>query len=163
MATSAFGVPARCGALRCLLSPRRRPRPGSRHEAAGPPCARRAHLVNLPSLPSSMGFLTTLPAAVASALGGAPWWAVGVILLVGNLAVPMTGLVLEHVRRRKGDAIDEEFTLTLGEIVDPERRIQAIINYRQATGAASAPQPPPEPPPGSLPPPEPSGGAESNS
>lgn len=108
--------------------------------------------MNLPSLLSPKGFLTTLPAAVAGALGGAPWWAVGVVILVGNLAVPMTGLVLEHVRQRKGDAVEEKFAATLDEINDPEKRIQAIINYRQSTGAASPPQPPPDPPPGSLPP-----------
>jgi hypothetical protein len=106
--------------------------------------------VSLPPSISSASILAGLPAALAG-LGGAPWWAVGVILLLAYLVVPMTAMVLDHVRQRKGDAVDEKFAATLEEIDDPEKRIQAIINYRQATGATSPPPPPPDPPPGSLP------------
>lgn len=102
--------------------------------------------MNTPSLSPLTGLLTGLPAALAT-LGGAPWWAVGAILVVAYLAVPITGMALDHTRQRKGNLVDEKFAAALDEIADPEKRIQAIINYRQAT---TAPQP--EPPPGALPP-----------
>jgi hypothetical protein len=95
---------------------------------------------------SLAGVFTGLPAA----LSGAPWWAVGVIMTAAYLAIPLTGLVLDHIRQRKGDLVDEEFAATLKEISDPEKKIQAIIRYREAV-ALQAPQPPPEPPPGSQP------------
>ncbi|MGW8777356.1 hypothetical protein ACWGNM_04680 [Streptomyces sp. NPDC055796] len=102
--------------------------------------------MNMPSLSPVTGLLAGLPAALAT-LGGAPWWATGAILVVAYLAVPITGMALDHIRQRKGNILDEKFTATLDEIADPEKRIQAIINYRQAT---TSPQP--EPPPGTLPP-----------
>ncbi|MFG3490007.1 hypothetical protein [Streptomyces sp. NPDC047972] len=111
--------------------------------------------MNSSSLGPIAGLLAGLPAVLAGALGGAPWWAVGLIVIAAYLAVPLTGLILEHSRQRKGTLVDEKFAATLDEIADPEKRIQAIINYRQATAPTTTPQPPPEPPPGALPPPSP--------
>ncbi|MEU7552968.1 hypothetical protein AB0B01_11545 [Streptomyces sp. NPDC044571] len=102
--------------------------------------------MTLPSLSPVTGLLAGLPAALAT-LGGTPWWATGAILVVAYLAVPITGMTLDHIRQRKGNALDEKFASALDQIADPEKRIQAIINYRQAT---TSPQP--EPPPGALPP-----------
>lgn len=99
------------------------------------------------------GLLAGLPAVLAGALGGAPWWAVGAIVIAAYLAVPLTSLILEHARQRKGTLVDEKFAATLDQITDPEKRIQATISYRQAT--APTPQPPPDPPPGELPPADP--------
>ncbi|MEU9255475.1 hypothetical protein AB0D66_26970 [Streptomyces sp. NPDC048270] len=99
--------------------------------------------MNTPSLSPVTGLLAGLPAALATLGGGAPWWAVGAVLVTAYLAVPLTGMILDHTRQRKGDLVDERFAATLDEISDPEKRIQAIINYRQATAA-----PQPEPPPG---------------
>lgn len=107
--------------------------------------------MNSSSLAPAAGLLAGLPAALAGALGGAPWWAVGVIVIAASLAVPLTSLILDHNRQRKGNIVDEKFAAALDEIPDPEKRIQAIINYRQATAPATVPQPPPEPPPGGLP------------
>ncbi|MFF7434819.1 hypothetical protein ACWDCX_03770 [Streptomyces fungicidicus] len=104
------------------------------------------------SLAPAAGLLAGLPTALAGALGGAPWWAVGGIVIAASLAVPLTSLILEHVRQRKGTLVDEKFAATLDQITDPEKRIQAIISYRQATALATTPQPPPDPPPGALPP-----------
>lgn len=103
--------------------------------------------MNMPSLSPVTGLLAGLPAALAALGSGAPWWATGAILVVAYLAVPITGMTLDHIRQRKGNALDERFASALDEIADPEKRIQAIINYRQAT---TSPQP--EPPPGALPP-----------
>ncbi|MFE6766653.1 hypothetical protein [Streptomyces sp. NPDC057689] len=79
------------------------------------------------------------------------------IVIAAYLAVPLTSLILDHKRQRKGNIVDEKFAATLDQITDPEKRIQAIINYRQATAPATTPQPPPEPPPGALPPADPEG------
>ncbi|UQA90527.1 hypothetical protein [Streptomyces halobius] len=109
--------------------------------------------MNSSSLAPLTGLLAGLPAVLAGALGGAPWWAVGAIVIAAYLAVPLTSLILEHARQRKGTLVDEKFAATLDQITDPEKRIQAIISYRQAT--APTPQPPPDPPPGELPPADP--------
>lgn len=105
--------------------------------------------MNSTSFGAIPGLLAGLPVAVGGALGGAPWWAVGVIVGATYLAVPLTGMILDHIRQRKGDLVDEKFAATLEEIPDPEKRIQAIILYRQAA-ATPAPQSPPEPLPGST-------------
>ncbi|MEU5646637.1 hypothetical protein [Streptomyces milbemycinicus] len=117
--------------------------------------------MNSSSLAPITGLLAGLPAVLAGALGGAPWWAVGAIVIAAYLAVPLTGLILDHNRQRKGDVVDEKFAAALDEIPDPEKRIQAIINYRQATAPATVPQPPPDPPPGALPPPSPDSTSQS--
>ncbi|MEU7027950.1 hypothetical protein AB0A60_14815 [Streptomyces sp. NPDC046275] len=75
----------------------------------------------------------------------------GAIVIAAYLAIPLTSLILDHNRQRKGNIVDEKFAAALDEITDPEKRIQAIINYRQVTAPASTPQPPPDPPPGGLP------------
>jgi hypothetical protein len=107
------------------------------------------------------GFLAGLPAVLAGTLGGAPWWAVAAIVIAAYLAVPLTSLILDHSRQRKGNLVDEKFAATLEQITDPEKRIQAIINYRRAAASTAVPQPPPEPPPGALPPPSPDGTGQS--
>jgi hypothetical protein len=107
--------------------------------------------MNSTSLAPITGLLAGLPAVLAGALGGAPWWAVGGIVIAAYLAIPLTSLTLEHARQRKGTVVDEKFAATLDQITDPEKRIQAIISYRQATAPGTTPQPPPEPPPGGLP------------
>jgi hypothetical protein len=107
--------------------------------------------MNSSSLAPITGLLAGLPAVLAGALGGAPWWAVGGIVIAAYLAIPLTSLILEHARQRKGTLVDEKFAATLDQITDPEKRIQAIISYRQATASGTTPQPPPEPPPGGLP------------
>ncbi|MGW6202560.1 hypothetical protein ACWF9B_02730 [Streptomyces sp. NPDC055089] len=112
--------------------------------------------MNSSSLTTVSGLLAGLPAVLA----GAPWWAVGVIVIAAYLAVPLTSLILEHSRQRKGTLVEEKFAATLDQITDPEKRIQAIINYRQATAPATVPQPPPEPPPGALPPAGPEGAGQ---
>ncbi|THA65756.1 hypothetical protein E6R60_32995 [Streptomyces sp. A0642] len=121
--------------------------------------------MNSSSLAPASGLLAGLPAVLAGALGGAPWWTVGVIVIAAYLAVPLTSLILEHSRQRKGTLVDEKFAATLDQITDPEKRIQAIINYRQATAPATTPQPPPEPPPepppGALPPANPDTASQS--
>lgn len=117
--------------------------------------------MNSSSLAPIAGLLAGLPAVLAGALGGAPWWAVGVIVIAAYLAVPLTSLILEHSRQRKGTLVDEKFAATLDQITDPEKRIQAIISYRQATALAATPQPPPDPPPGALPPANPDSGSQS--
>ncbi|MEW2490884.1 hypothetical protein [Streptomyces sp. NPDC048411] len=111
--------------------------------------------MNSTSLAPITGLLAGLPAVLAGALGGAPWWAVGAIVIAAYLAIPLTSLILDHNRQRKGNIVDEKFAATLDQITDPEKRIQAIINYRQATALAATPQPPPDPPPGALPPADP--------
>lgn len=116
--------------------------------------------MNSSSLTPAAGLLAGLPAALAGALGGAPWWAVGAIVIAASLAVPLTSLILEHSRQRKGTLVDEKFAATLDQITDPEKRIQAIISYRQATAPAAA-QPPPDPPPGALPPANPDSTSQS--
>lgn len=108
--------------------------------------------MNSSSLAPLAGLLAGLPAVLAGALGGAPWWAIGGIVIAAYLAVPLTSLILEHSRQRKGTIVEEKFAAALDQITDPEKRIQAIITYRQATAPAAAPQPPPDPPPGALPP-----------
>ncbi|MER6474482.1 hypothetical protein [Streptomyces collinus] len=85
----------------------------------------------------------------------------GAIVIAASLAVPLTNLILDHKRQRKGNIVDEKFATTLDQITDPEKRIQAIISYRQATAPATVPQPPPEPPPGALPPANPDSGSQS--
>ncbi|TXS19988.1 hypothetical protein EAO68_00915 [Streptomyces sp. wa22] len=117
--------------------------------------------MNSSSLTPISGLLAGLPAVLAGALGGAPWWAVGVIVIAAYLAVPLTSLILDHKRQRKGNIVDEKFAATLDQITDPEKRIQAIISYRQATAPATTPQPPPDPPPGALPPAGPDSGSQS--
>lgn len=117
--------------------------------------------MNSSSLGPIAGLLAGLPAVLAGALGGAPWWAVGVIVIAAYLAVPLTSLILEHSRQRKGTLVDEKFAATLDQITDPEKGIQAIISYRQATALAATPQPPPDPPPGALPPANPDSGSQS--
>ncbi|GAA0700325.1 hypothetical protein GCM10009548_86560 [Streptomyces malaysiensis subsp. malaysiensis] len=107
---------------------------------------------------SSLAPFTGLLAGLPAALGGAPWWAVGATVITAYLAVPLTSLILEHARQRKGTHLDEKFAATLDQITDPEKRIQAIISYRQAT--TPAPQPPPDPPPGALPPTAPDSGSQ---
>ncbi|MER7782317.1 hypothetical protein ACH4MU_31125 [Streptomyces albidoflavus] len=107
------------------------------------------------------GLLAGLPAVLAGALGGAPWWAVGVIVIVAYLAVPLTSLILEHSRQRKGTLVDQKFAATLDQIDDPEKRIQAINNYLHAKALANTPQPPPAPPPGALPPTTPDSSSQS--
>ncbi|MFF9135510.1 hypothetical protein [Streptomyces sp. NPDC014806] len=107
--------------------------------------------MNSSSLAPITGLLAGLPTVLAGALGGAPWWTVGVIVIAAYLAVPLTSLILDHQRQRKGNIVDEKFAAALDEIPDPEKRIQAIITYRQTTAPATVPQPPPEPPPGALP------------
>ncbi len=82
---------------------------------------------------SSLAPFTGLLAGLPAALGGAPWWAVGATVITAYLAVPLTSLILEHARQRKGTHLDEKFAATLDQITDPEKRIQAIISYRQAT------------------------------
>ncbi|MET8724055.1 hypothetical protein [Streptomyces misionensis] len=116
--------------------------------------------MNSASLAPIAGLLTGLPAVLAGALGGAPWWAVGAIVIAASLTVPLTSLILEHSRQRKGTLVDEKFAATLDQITDPEKRIQAIISYRQATAAAT-PQPPPDPPPGALLPANPDSASQS--
>lgn len=111
--------------------------------------------MNSSSLAPLTGLLAGLPTALAGALGGAPWWAVGAIVIAASLTVPLTSLILEHARQRKGTLVDEKFAATLDQIADPEKRLQAIIRYRQATALAATPQPPPDPPPGAQPPPAP--------
>ena len=59
--------------------------------------------------------------------------------LAAYLAVPLTSLILYHNRQRKGNIVDEKFAAALEQITDPEKRIQAIINYRQATSPVSVP------------------------
>jgi hypothetical protein len=117
--------------------------------------------MNSTSLAPIAGLLAGLPAVLAGALGGAPWWAVGAIVIAASLTVPLTSLILEHTRQRKGTLVDEKFAATLDQITDPEKRIQAIISYRQATALATTPQPPPEPPPGALPPANPDSASQS--
>lgn len=117
--------------------------------------------MNSSSLAPVAGLLAGLPAVLAGALGGAPWWAVGAIVIAAYLAIPLTSLILDHNRQRKGNIVDEKFAAALDEITDPEKRIQAIINYRQATAPASVPQPPPDPPPGGLPSGTPPAGSDS--
>lgn len=117
--------------------------------------------MNSSSLAPVSGLLAGLPAVLTGALGGAPWWAVGVIVIAAYLAVPLTSLILEHSRQRKGTLVDEKFAATLDQITDPEKRIQAIIDYRQATAVGTTPQPPPDPPPGALPPTDPGSGSQS--
>lgn len=104
--------------------------------------------MNSSSLAPAAGLLAGLPTALA----GAPWWAIGGTVVIASLAVPLISLILEHSRHRKGTLLDEKFAATLDQITDPEKRIQAIISYRQATALTATPQPPPEPPPGALPP-----------
>ncbi|MFJ3498830.1 hypothetical protein ACIPPJ_35395 [Streptomyces sp. NPDC086091] len=84
----------------------------------------------------------------------------GAIVIAASLAVPLTSLILDHKRQRKGDIVDEKFAAALDEIPDPEKRIQAIITYRQTTSPATVPQPPPEPPPGAIPPADPTGAGQ---
>lgn len=117
--------------------------------------------MNSSSLAPITGLLAGLPAVLVGALGGAPWWAVGGIVITAYLAVPLTSLILEHSRQRKGTVLDEKFAATLDQISDPEKRIQAIITYRQATALAATPQPPPDPPPGALPPTAPDSASQS--
>jgi hypothetical protein len=76
--------------------------------------------------------------------------------------LPLTGMLLEHSRQRKGSSIDEVFTMSVKELSDPQQRIQAIISYKRLSSpTVTAPaQPPPDPPPGAQPqpaeaPPEP--------
>ncbi|AXK36101.1 hypothetical protein DVA86_29425 [Streptomyces armeniacus] len=116
--------------------------------------------MNSSSLAPITGLLAGLPAVLAGALGGAPWWAVGVFVIAVYLVVPLTSLILEHTRHRKGTLLDEKFAATLDQIPDPEKRIQALISYRQATALAATPQPPPDPPPGALPPANPDGAGQ---
>ncbi|KPH99496.1 hypothetical protein OK006_8443 [Actinobacteria bacterium OK006] len=104
---------------------------------------------------SLSGLVAGLPAVIAGSLGGAPWWAVGAIVVAAYLAVPLTDLLLEHARQRKGTLVDEKFAAALDQIPDPEKKIQAIMLYRQTTAPVSVPQQPPDPPPGALPPAEP--------
>ncbi|MEU9779645.1 hypothetical protein AB0H92_01415 [Streptomyces phaeochromogenes] len=74
-----------------------------------------------------------------------------VIFLGAYLVLLLTGMFLEHLRQRKGNYVDEKFVASLDLIADPEKRIRAIIDYRQAVGGMP-PQPPPDPPPpGPLP------------
>ncbi|MFD8079333.1 hypothetical protein ACFV3E_42695 [Streptomyces sp. NPDC059718] len=103
--------------------------------------------MNSPTTPLA-GIAAGLPAVLAGALGRAPWWAVGAIVIASCLAVPVTAMVLDHIRQRKGNLVDEKFAAALDEIHDPEKKIQAIISYRLATASTTAPQPPPDPPPG---------------
>ncbi|GAA1144970.1 hypothetical protein GCM10009579_59250 [Streptomyces javensis] len=116
--------------------------------------------MNSSSLAPLTGLLAGLPAVLAGALGGAPWWAVGATVITAYLTVPLTSLILEHARQRKGTHLDEKFAATLDQITDPEKRIQAIISYRQATAPTTTPQPPPDPPPGALPPTAPDSGSQ---
>ncbi|MBV7252664.1 hypothetical protein [Streptomyces sp. S-2] len=88
---------------------------------------------------SVTGLLAGLPAVLAGALGGAPWWAIGVIVMAAYLAVPLTSLILEHSRQRKGTLVDEKFAATLDQINDPEIKIQAINNYLHAKALATTP------------------------
>lgn len=78
--------------------------------------------MNSSSLAPVSGLLAGLPAVLAGALGGAPWWAVGVIVIAAYLAIPLTSLTLEHSRQRKGTLVDEKFAATLDQITDPEKR-----------------------------------------
>lgn len=110
---------------------------------------------------SVTGLLAGLPAVLAGALGGAPWWAIGVIVMAAYLAVPLTSLILEHSRQRKGTLVDEKFAATLDQINDPEIKIQAINNCLHAKALATTPQPPPAPPPGALPPTNPDSSSQS--
>ncbi len=96
------------------------------------------HAMNSSSLGPIAGLLAGLPAVLAGALGGAPWWAVGAIVIAAYLAVPLTSLILEHSRQRKGTLVDEKFAATLDQITDPEK-ITAIISYRQATAPPATP------------------------
>ncbi|GAA3747631.1 hypothetical protein GCM10023082_49970 [Streptomyces tremellae] len=88
---------------------------------------------------SVTGLLAGLPAVLAGALGGAPWWAIGVIVMAAYLAVPLTSLILEHSRQRKGTLVDEKFAATLDQINDPE------IKSKPSTTTCT-PKPSPLPP-----------------
>jgi hypothetical protein len=80
--------------------------------------------MNSSSLAPITGFLAGLPAVLAGALGGAPWWAVGVIVIAAYLGVPLTSLILDHSRQRKGTLVDEKFAATLDQIPDPEKEFK---------------------------------------
>jgi len=94
--------------------------------------------MKLPTSAATQGLLSGLPVATLGAMARAPWWGVGVLFLAGSLAVPLTGLALDHIRRRRGDVLEETLTTALREISDPEKRIQAIIAYRQVVRPPSA-------------------------
>lgn len=66
-------------------------------------------------------------------MSGAPWWAVGAIVAASFLAVPLVELILDHIRQRKGDLVDQKFAEALDEIPDPLKRVNAILLYRGVT------------------------------
>ncbi|MFC9995909.1 hypothetical protein [Nocardia sp. NPDC127526] len=99
--------------------------------------------MNQNSFRSAAGVLAGVPATLAGALGGAPWWAVALMVtatMAFSIAVPLSGLVLEHLRQRKGDMLDTQFESAVADISDPEKRIEAILKYRRLTGQLGSEQ-----------------------
>ncbi|MEW1926782.1 hypothetical protein [Streptomyces sp. NPDC088360] len=67
-------------------------------------------------------------AAVPTALTGAPWWGVAVCVVLVAIAGQLRGLLRDHSARR----LDACLMKTVNELVDPQERTRALIDYRRA-------------------------------
>jgi len=119
--------------------------------ARAAPCRKgTAVRMNLTSLPS----LTAGGAGLSALLSGAPWWAVLLGAAIVALVPPVVTQARAWARDRAERAFQDSFIQTVNQLPDPEKRIQAMIEYRrsesppnnaEATGQAPAASPPDSP------------------
>ena len=88
---------------------------------------------------------TPLPSLTAGAAGlpawlsGAPWWAV----LPGVAVITVSPSILTQIRAWSRDRMDrrfqEAFIDAVGQLPDPEKKVQAMIDYRRAEPSPGGP------------------------
>lgn len=140
-------------ALRTVSPPHLRPS-ASTPMAAGSGAA--AACRKGPAVKSTVASSITASAiSLPTVAAGAPWWVALVAAALTGGAVPLITQVRAALRDRREGRFDQEFVTMVRQIPDAEKRVQAMVQYRQLgqaglaleqPGSTSAPSPPVPPP-----------------